>query len=367
MTIMGASLPAELPRCARGVAALCLLLLTEAGCAPGPRPASRAGSGAAVPQAPPGPAVLPGNVVAVAVSGDGRVAAMGGHGAIVLEMPSLRPLRSFPDARVADHALALSRDGAVLAAPDARGKLVLWDVSTGRIVERLRPRTPLHSLAFSPTGKDLALGGAELAIDLYDLDRERWQWRKRAPAHGDVRTLSFSADGRWLLSGARISMTAGPDAEQWEESPRLWHVPDGAQLRSFDFAQPLSALSADGQRAAGAADIVVRIWETRSGREIATLQHYPAGTHDRWVMGVGLSPDGARAYSLGDDATLVAWDVAAEREIGRVIAHSPPTEALAVSPDGRHALVGARDGTVRLWELPELTELAASGKAPTFR
>ena len=62
-------------------------------------------------------------------------------------------------------------------------------------------------------------------------------------------------------------------------------------------------------------------------------------------------PDGKRALSGSDDRTLRLWDLKSGRELRRLEGHSLAVTAVAVLPDGRRALSGSHDGTLRLWDL----------------
>jgi WD40 repeat protein len=49
------------------------------------------------------------------------------------------------------------------------------------------------------------------------------------------------------------------------------------------------------------------------------------------------------------------WDLATGEELARFTQHTDWVYSVAFSPDGRQALSGSRDGTVRLWRLPDLS------------
>jgi WD40 repeat protein len=73
--------------------------------------------------------------------------------------------------------------------------------------------------------------------------------------------------------------------------------------------------------------------------------------HDGWVLAVALSADGRHALSGSNDKTLRWWDVHTG-ECRRVLAgHDKWVNAVALSSDGRHALSGSRDRTLRWWDL----------------
>jgi WD40 repeat protein len=73
-------------------------------------------------------------------------------------------------------------------------------------------------------------------------------------------------------------------------------------------------------------------------------------------MGVALSPDGKQALSGGLDKTLRLWDVETGKELRQFEGHSGNVHGVAFSPDGRFALSGD-DHNVRLWEVATGKEL----------
>jgi WD40 repeat protein len=304
--------------------------------------------------------VIVGGVAMASFSADGRFAAVGGAGVEILSFPSCRRVRAFKSVTVRDHALALSRTGASVAVSGRGPELELWRVNDGTRISALSLDAPPLALAFSPTADLLAIGGDDYTLSLRDLSKGRWLWRKRSPSgsvSGNVRALAFSSDGRFLLSGAQFTIGGGPDLEEWEESPRLWRVSDGVQLRSFDHSLIPTAWSADTRRVASADGPRIWIWERESGRSVAMLRQFPLMAEGRHVVGLALSKDGSRAHSLGSDGALIEWDVTTEREVRRVQAHASAASAFAVSPDGHFAITGARDGRVRIWDLVKLLEL----------
>src|SRR5262249_15619858 len=80
--------------------------------------------------------------------------------------------------------------------------------------------------------------------------------------------------------------------------------------------------------------------------------------HTGSVWCLTFAPDGKRALSGGDDRTLRLWDVAGGKELRRFEGHRDDVTAVAFSPDGRLAASGSRDRTVRVWELDSGRERA---------
>jgi WD40 repeat protein len=79
--------------------------------------------------------------------------------------------------------------------------------------------------------------------------------------------------------------------------------------------------------------------------------------HSDSVNAVALSPDGRRAVSGSHDTTLKVWDLERGRELRKLEGHSHWVNTVAVSPDGRRAVSGSVDQTLRVWDLETGHEL----------
>ena len=79
--------------------------------------------------------------------------------------------------------------------------------------------------------------------------------------------------------------------------------------------------------------------------------------HELAVNAVALTPDGERAISAADDATLKIWDIVSGLELQTLYGHSAGVHAVAISEDGRIAISASKDKTLRVWELASGEEL----------
>jgi len=79
--------------------------------------------------------------------------------------------------------------------------------------------------------------------------------------------------------------------------------------------------------------------------------------HSENVNAVAFSPDGKLALSGSRDKTLKLWEVSSGREIRTFKGHSSSINAVVFSPDGKLALSGSYDNTLKLWQVDSGREI----------
>jgi WD40 repeat protein/transcriptional regulator with XRE-family HTH domain len=276
--------------------------------------------------------------------------------------------------------VALSGDGAVLAAGTSTGQICLWRVADRTPVWAAQgPPGVVWGVALSADGQLLASGGADGTVRLWEADIGRplaTLWGHTSAVWG----VALSGDGQVLASGSadgtvRLWQTTlarrdsvGPATNQTLYSeyssawpPGKWHPV--ATLRGHAGAVRGVAVSADGRLlASGGTDGTVRLWsltgvaqregmpgiqeEAGTGQPLATLPGHTGG-----VWGVALSADGRLLVSSGADGTVRLWATGTGRPLATLPGHTGGVWSVALSATGRLLASGGEDGTVRLWSL----------------
>ncbi len=107
------------------------------------------------------------------------------------------------------YAVAVSPDGALLAASGEGGTLVLFDVQTGAVLQSLEGHATegtvydngVRSIAFTPDGNTLISAGDDKQIILWQRQHQQFVLQKRLSAEDKVRAVAISPDGKLLATG----------------------------------------------------------------------------------------------------------------------------------------------------------------------
>jgi len=207
-------------------------------------------------------------------------------------------------------------DGNVAFAPDSTrfamattaGRIWIWSVTSSALLQRVDATNRLEGLFFAPEARELvALHATDGRLEWFDTATGR-RTRVLTNGHDSVSSAALSPDGKWVLIG--------------ETAPRLRLVKlesGGVTLLPSDMGSVMSvAWSADGQTiAAGTFEGFIKLWNARTGREVAMLR-----------------------------------------------GHISPLSALEFSHDGRHLISGSFDKTWRLWSAPAIAETDAASIQP---
>src|SRR5439155_2021244 len=116
-------------------------------------------------------------------------------------------------------AVAFSLEGTTLASAGVDKMIRLWDVTTGKELQRLSGHANwVYCIAFSPDRKTLASAGVDQTIRLWNLATGK-EFRQLRGHQKAVNSIAFSLDGKVLASGSN------------DQTIRFWEVLTGKELR----------------------------------------------------------------------------------------------------------------------------------------
>ena len=255
-------------------------------------------------------------------------------------------------------ALAFTPDGKTLASAGADGSVRLWNVATAESLHTWQASSnSLAAMAFSQDGNWLAVGegggpvkwgtpftryaSSQGAGRVLVWNMKTHQLERSLDAHCcGVLSLTFSPDGKQLATG-------GVDRKL-----ELFQVESGKRLLAqTNFSGPVfAALFLPGGEIAAAS------WNpySESGRitifEASTLEQKRVMLFAGKATCLALSPDGRTLASAGPDRVLRLLDVVTGEEAGVFHGHKAEIWSVAYSPNGKTVATGGFDDSIRLWD-----------------
>jgi WD40 repeat protein len=117
------------------------------------------------------------------------------------------------------------------------------------------------------------------------------------------------------------------------------------------------AFTPDGKRIVSVSADHLTIRDAATGEELGICRG-----HEGYIQSLVVSPDGKIAVTGGVDRTIRIWEIPTARELARWEAHDSAVTALAFSPDGATLVSGSVQGAIKLWNLPAIRrQLAGMG------
>ncbi len=318
-------------------------------------------------------------VTSVSLSADGRFALSGSWDQTVRlwEVTSGQCLRTFTGHTGWVHLVCLSADGQWALSGNDDNTVRLWEVTSGQCLRTFTGHTgPVTSVSLSADGRWALSGSWDKTVRLWEI--ASGQCLRTFTGHTEwVSSVCLSADGRRALSGCH------------DQTVRLWEIASGQCLHTFTGHTGMVTsvcLSADGQWAlSGGGDQTVRRWELLHKRFFCpvrlsrVLSHtdvlYAEARATTWLRQAEHDLEqGCVTQGLGllcQVRALPGWErLPKSLEFwARLLQHCPKVglsagwlartflghtngvSSVSLSADGRWALSGSWDKTVRLWEV----------------
>jgi WD40 repeat protein len=277
--------------------------------------------------------------------------------------------------------------------------LKIWNLATGQLLRTLYGHSSIvESVAVTPDGKRVVSASGDWTLKLWDLTRD-YVLQMPERHFSAVKYLSITADGRqavsasedrtlrvWDLATGRVLRTLRIDSGDYLRGIAL--TPDGKgvvnissknelevlnlrtgrvlrKLRVFPDAVDIRlnslAITPNGRRAVIGNGSTLIMIDLRTGLLLRTfVGHYDpeAGYESEdpdvesgWVACVALTRDGKRAISGSSDRTLKVWSLANGRELRTLKGHSSTVYGVKVTPDDKWVVSASHDRTLKIWSL----------------
>ena len=191
---------------------------------------------------------------------------------------------------------AFTPQGDEVVTVSKRGQVAIWDTkalseSMSEPKARSKEKLKRWMATMSRDRQWVAVLNGK-AIELFHRDDLSIPVRQFEGHEGDVKSLQFSNDGKWLL-------TASAD-----KTARIWSVEGTSKPKVLEGGHSAALYSAsyspNGEWIiTGSVDSTIRVWNAQTAKPVATLRRHSEG-----VNSVVFSPDGSQILSASDDGTV---------------------------------------------------------------
>lgn len=198
----------------------------------------------------------------------------------------------------------------------------------------------VRSVAFSPDGKWAVSGSDDSKVKVWDLAtnscRATLQWHKK-----HVNSVTVTEDGKWIISASD------------DTSVRVWNASTGWESAKLDGhtseVWSVVALPNSTHALSGGFDKTIRLWDLSSRRCLKIIE---CGTdYGDDVFSLAVNTTGTRALSGHRDGQIKLWDLETEQCLAILKGHSSIARSVQFTSDGRFAVSGSKDRTVKVWDL----------------
>ncbi len=327
-----------------------------------------------------------GTVSCVSVTADGRTAVSGGghpdNTVRVWELASGQCRHTLQGHNSGVNCVSLTPDGRTAVSGSWGGTVRVWDLTSGEVRHMLEGHTEgVVSASLTPDGQTAISGSRDRTVRVWDL--VSGECRHTLQGHRDgVTSVSVTPDGQTAVSGS------------WDGTVRVWDLVSGQCRYTLEHTRPVSSVSLtpDGTTAvSGSSDDTVRVWDLTSGKLRHTLKghtglgsvladgriavsgsddhvcvwdltsgecRYSLKGHTGIVYSVSVTADGRTAVSGSFDDTVRVWDLTSGKLRHTLKGHTGLVTSVSLTPDGQTAISGSVDPTVRVWDLATGQQLA---------
>jgi len=251
------------------------------------------------------------------------------------------PWHSFPPLEHSDRVVAVvfSHDSRKLATVSWDDSVVVWNLDDLLVPQRFTGfGNGAYDAAFSPDDTTLAVAASDEKIHVLNLQRRT---RNVLSGHtGIVRGVAFSPDGKQLASGGVDGTLRLWNAQTWQQEKilaqrrdtvmRVCYSPDGKLLVELSQTAKMTA------------------WQMP---EEKVVYNGSPGNHGGGCLAFNRLGDKAVCGILDGNVSLISREENVLTEAQIFHTHSAIVWGVALSPDGRHLASCASDGTLRVSDL----------------
>jgi len=231
-------------------------------------------------------------------------------------------------------ALAVSRDGQIIASGNTNGEIIAWHGETGGEPIKAHYYAGIISVDFSSDGTVLATGSFDYTIQFWCT--KTWQTQGEP-----IKCGSFVSCVRYSPSGEHLAIATQDNIQIYTPSTREYVVSFGGHSSSLVWTP-------DGTRLLSVENDTIREWDPLTWQQVG----HPWKGHTDRINAISIHPAGTLVASASDDKHVRLWSLLYGRTIA-IFQHSSSPRCVTFSVDGKRILSGGDDKKISEWESPK--------------
>lgn len=246
--------------------------------------------------------------------------------------------------------VAVSPDGQWLAAAGEHGTVVIFEVKTGKLLQRLSghtidgetQETTVSGILFTPQGDKLISAGNDKKLIIWQRKQTGFVQQALWPFAEKIKAIALSPDGQTLATGTQDNqITLWNLATNQPIAILTKHI---ASKQTVSIAANGLTFNATGDYLASAYDNTAIIWQVTTGEILHVLKG-----HTSSVSSVAFSPDSNLLATGSDDKTIRLWNIANETSQA-FVGHQKGILALHFIGNGEQLVSAGVDRDIRVWD-----------------
>jgi WD40 repeat protein len=244
------------------------------------------------------------------------------------------------------HNIALSPNGKTVVSGSNSGKVRLWDVETGGVIQKWTGHTESVSSVGWIVGGDRVVSGS--------IDGTARVWNVKngetilviKTRHESVFTVIYSPDQTKIATGGyRYN----------EHAAKIWDAKTGELITTLkhDLVVCSLAWTSDGKKLISASLGPIMIFDAVTWQQIATLEG-----HTNYVNAISLSRNNRLLASASWDKTVRLWNLDTNLPVGPPLQHKDMVDCAVFSANGRVLVTGSYDKNAYAWDIHAILKQA---------
>jgi WD40 repeat protein len=260
------------------------------------------------------------------------------------------------------HSAAFSPDGKLLALGE--DNVHIFDMTASPPTEKAVYKSrsgAIEAMMFSPDGKLLAFGGGDHTVRVWSVEDQQ-EVANMKEHKATVRAVTFSPDGKLLATGSDdrtcLLWDVGADGKLTEKSVLKGEDKLGVgSVKSAVFAQKGKVL------VTGSSNGAFRVYNI-AGASPKQTNAFTTGKGGFGDVSINSSPNG-QLWSITDHKSVHIINTSGV-QMGILQGHKEDVADAAFSPDGKYIATAGRDGALHVWSLASAKRIVSEDRPGKF-